>query len=272
MLPRPRRVREQVLRVERAVRMADEVHRRVAVPAERVLDEALGALDEAVHVRRKAGVVPGDPDVPVRARTRPPRAPRTWAHRRARSRSCRSRESAPTRRAGSRTCCAIGSWPWRSYRRVSSLSSHTWLKRRLGLVVQEPVLERAGARARGRDSLVSNRDQELREVKRREEDDRRAVRVRRAGIARGSRSGERDGDREAGRHDADQPGHAHPFTLHPRRRPGSLAYQLLPRATVTASPLTPDAASPHRNTITSATSRGVRTRPGGYEAARSVHT
>ena len=61
-----------------------------------------------------------------------------------------------------------------------------------------------------------------------------------------------------------------PYT--PGARPGSLAYQLLPRATVTASPLTPDAASPHRNTITSATSRGVRTRPGGYEAARSVHT
>ena len=51
-----------------------------------------------------------------------------------------------------------------------------------------------------------------------------------------------------------------------------VAYQLLPRATVTASPLTPEALSLHRKTITSATSRGVSTRPGGYEAARSAHT
>ena len=40
-------------------------------------------------------------------------------------------------------------------------------------------------------------------------------------------------------------------------------YQMPPRATVTASPLMPFDASLHRNTIVSATSRGVRTRRTG---------
>jgi hypothetical protein len=39
-----------------------------------------------------------------------------------------------------------------------------------------------------------------------------------------------------------------------------LAYQTPPRATVIASPLTPPAASLHKNAITCATSRGARTR------------
>ena len=51
------------------------------------------------------------------------------------------------------------------------------------------------------------------------------------------------------------------FTIHTRNRfDGETAYHMPPRATVIASPLTPPAASLHRNAITCATSRGSRTR------------
>ena len=52
-------------------------------------------------------------------------------------------------------------------------------------------------------------------MKRREEHDRRAVRVPRAGIARSSRAGNEDGDGEAGGREAEQPRGAHLPTLHP---------------------------------------------------------
>lgn len=100
-------------------------------------------------------------------------------------------------------------------------------------------------------------------MERREEDDRRPMSSGTGRAARTSRAREERGDEEPGRQYAQKARRAHPPTLHPRRRPGGMAYQLLPRATVTASPFNPEAASLHRKTITSATSRGVSTRPGG---------
>ncbi len=56
------------------------------------------------------------------------------------------------------------------------------------------------------------------------------------------------------------------------RQRTSTRYHTLPSATLIASPLTPLDSSDARNAIISATSCGVATRPGGYNAARSSHT
>ena len=53
------------LDVDRPVRMADEVDGPVAVLAVGRFDQSDRPAEEAVHVRRQAGVVAGDPDVDV---------------------------------------------------------------------------------------------------------------------------------------------------------------------------------------------------------------
>ena len=123
------------------------------------------------------------------------------------------------------------------------LSSHTSLNRALddrsGPVLDVPD---RGTRARrpGRD-----RDQELREVKRREEHDRRAVGVRRAESLAAAEAGNRMATvRQAVSTPAGETrAPAHPTPPAPFR---DTAYQLLPRATVTASPLIPEALSLQR--------------------------
>jgi hypothetical protein len=58
-------VREQVLDVERAVGVADEVDRLVAVVAVGVLDQRLAPIEEVAHVRGEARVVSRHADVAV---------------------------------------------------------------------------------------------------------------------------------------------------------------------------------------------------------------
>src|SRR5215470_13902787 len=53
---------------------------------------------------------------------------------------------------------------------------------------------------------------------------------------------------------------------------GAGAHQMLPRLTVTASPLTAPAASLTRKAMTAATSSGSTTRPAGEAAAHSAQT
>src|SRR5207342_822035 len=64
-LPGRARVGEQVLDVDRSVRMADEVDGTPAVLAVSLLDEVLAPLQEAVHVRRQSCVIARDSDVLV---------------------------------------------------------------------------------------------------------------------------------------------------------------------------------------------------------------
>jgi len=63
--PSSRRMSQKILGVERAVRVADQVHGEAAVVSVGVLDELLRPLEEASHVRREARVVAGHADVDI---------------------------------------------------------------------------------------------------------------------------------------------------------------------------------------------------------------